>query len=505
MVVMASRPLRGDRRRWWRRWQPLAWPPTRSYTAAIGTQAAGSSTFVLTLVRDVPVGDTLVLAASSNSAVTAASSVADSSGGSNTYTQRLQDTTRSPNLTVFTMTANTLLRQGVDTITVTFAGTATVKNVIVRGCTGGGFVNVDVATFADLGSGTAPSVGPSATLASPTEWALAFVAAGAASLPPVAWSGGFNGTEDVAGQGPYLSVADLFTTSASPLTAGATITSSTWTIGLITLGPPQQGTATLVASADLTAPPLATQLAPASLAADTSVTAPAAQAAPATLTALTALTDAATQDAPATLAAGGTIAAPAVVERAPATLAAGFTTTTAVTQLATATLAAGFTITGLATQLATATLTAQASVSDAAVQRAIATLAAATAVTASTGAAGAASLVGTSSMGLVVATQGAGATLAAAAAIPAPVAREAATALLAALASVTAAERTLAAATLAAAWLVDATGFAASAVDLLEGIAAGPPHSPWAAGPPHGAGYAAGAPHNPWAARPAHG
>jgi len=530
-------------------WPPQVSPPGPvAYTAALGSQAAGSSTFALTLSHDVAQHDALVAYVSSNSGATAPLGVSDSAG--NVYQPVYLDTNRAPNLGVWVALNVQPMVSGTGQITVTYAGTATVKNVVVRGCPGmSGVLAVDQIAAADLGSGTAPGAGPTQQLFTSGEWVLAGIADGTSGGAPTGWTGGVT-QGPTQGPGPFLTVADRIAPDTLPVTVGATLgAAGTWTCVLVTLSPlvvpqppppdyraalplagmglpgmpggpaftpwptptpsapvqvgTQQGMATLASDTSIIAP-VSIVLAPATLLADTSISDTAAELAPATLTALTTVSDSAVQDAPATLAAGGSVAAPGAVQQAPATLAMAGVVTDVAVQQAVATLAAAASVSTVARQLATATLTATMTVTDAAVQQAIATLAAATAVTAAASAPGAASLVGTTSMGLVVATQGAGAVLAAAAALPAPVAREAATALLAALATLAAPGAQRAPATLAAVWALTADALVISAVDLLEGIAAGAPHSPWSASPPHAAGYAAGGPHSPWSATPPH-
>lgn len=328
-----------------------------------------------------------------------------------------------------------------------------------------------------------------------------------------------------AGGGPSAGVATL--TAALSITAPAAVELAPATLlplVAITDAATMDAPATLLAGGTMAAP-AAVQLAPATLAAALSIPAPlvvqqatatlaAGVAIPApastqvdtaaTLAALVAITDAATLDAPATLTAGGSIAAPDVVQRAVATLTSQVAVSDVAVQLAVATLAGAFTVSALARQLAVATLAAQATITDTAVQQAIATLAAAAVVQAGTGATGAASLVGTTSMGLVVATQGAAAVLAAAAALPAPVAGEAATALLAALAAVNASgvQTFRTTATLAVLAVLQASGGALAAHPPAY-VRAGNVHQAWAA-LDGSAAWAGGEPHGGWAARPGH-
>ncbi len=205
------------------------------YTACAGTQAAGSATFQVTLTHNVAIGDAVVVAISSNNNSTAApTGVTDSAG--NTYTQKILDTTRTPNLGVYECSSSVAaMASGVGWIKGAFAGTATIKNLIARGCSGVlASSPVDVAIVADAGVGASPSSGSSGTLAQPLEWAVAALTNGATGGTPSNWTGGFTAVV-TEGSGPFLTMADQIVSAQTALTAGATIVSSTWEMALVTL------------------------------------------------------------------------------------------------------------------------------------------------------------------------------------------------------------------------------------------------------------------------------
>lgn len=206
-------------------------PPQTPYTAAFGTTAAGSATGAQTLIHNVAAGDALVVAAQSNSTSTYALSCADSQN--NKYTLVFLDINRSPNLALFVCFVKNPLTANVDSITVTYAGTATVKNMIVRG--NSGFVSVDVISNPGDGSSTSPSNFLPA-LGATGDWVVAGLSNGTGAGMPVSWSGA---SQDVSiGPGPFLTTADLTTSSTAPQTISATLaSSSTWVLGIVSLSP----------------------------------------------------------------------------------------------------------------------------------------------------------------------------------------------------------------------------------------------------------------------------
>src|SRR5437899_5908321 len=106
---------------------------------------------------------------------------------------------------------------GTGTVTATFAGTATVKNMVVRGCPGMASVcAVDQLAVADLGSGITPTV-TTQPLYAPGEWALLGIVDGAAGLAPSNWTGGFNPGPAI-GPGPFRTVGVCFPHGMLPLT-----------------------------------------------------------------------------------------------------------------------------------------------------------------------------------------------------------------------------------------------------------------------------------------------
>ncbi len=211
-------------------------PPPPSYALASDSQPAGSSSFQKTITHDVAQGDTLVAFVSSNSQATAGNGFSDSAG--NDWRQVAQDTNRSPNLTVFVAQNARPMASGTGTVTATFAGTATVKNMVVRGCPGMASVcAVDQLVMADLGSGTTPGV-TTQSLYAPGEWALLGITDGTAGGAPSNWLGGFSPGPSI-GPGPFLTVGDCFPQGTSPLVGTANIVASTWTAVIITLSPVQ--------------------------------------------------------------------------------------------------------------------------------------------------------------------------------------------------------------------------------------------------------------------------
>lgn len=207
------------------------------YTACASSTAAGSGTFQVTVTTSVAQGDTVVVVISGNSTGALPTGVTDVHG--NTYTQALLDTTRQPSLGIYVGVAQTALigtdRSGTDWIQGSWSGTAGVKELVARGCSGVQAVSaVDQSAHADSGTGTSPSSGATGALAQRREWAVAAIANGAGGGTPTSWTGGFTAVT-TQGTGPFLTVADQVVDSTAALTAGATITNATWTCGVVTL------------------------------------------------------------------------------------------------------------------------------------------------------------------------------------------------------------------------------------------------------------------------------
>lgn len=84
------------------------------------------------------------------------------------------------------------------------------------------------------GHNTSPSTGATGPLQQQAEWAVAAIANGSGGGPPASWTGGFTAFATL-GTNPYLTVADQVTTSAAALTGGATVTTSNWVAGVVTI------------------------------------------------------------------------------------------------------------------------------------------------------------------------------------------------------------------------------------------------------------------------------
>ncbi len=202
-----------------------------------GSAAAGSSTIAVTAGSGIAgatgtrTGDAIVVSLLSNSNLSLPTGVIDSKG--NTYVAGPADTARLPCVATYIALNAIALVSGVDTITGQFAGTAAVKDLIARACSG--IVTsgaVDQSVNAD-GNSAAPSVTTS-TLSQPLEWAVAALSDGVAGGTPSSWTGGFAAVS-TQGAGPFLTVADQVTTGTGAITSSATIASSTWTIATVTL------------------------------------------------------------------------------------------------------------------------------------------------------------------------------------------------------------------------------------------------------------------------------
>ena len=127
----------------------------------------------------------------------------------------------------------TPLVSGVDWIKMTYGviGSSAEVGFIARG-----FSNVLTVSAVDTGASTvnsnagsaAISVGPSPTLATASEWVTLAMMDASSSGAPSAISGGFTQQAQTQQAEPWLTIADLLSTSSSPLTGGATITSGRW-------------------------------------------------------------------------------------------------------------------------------------------------------------------------------------------------------------------------------------------------------------------------------------
>lgn len=208
-------------------------PAAGPYTVAYGSIAAPAASLTQTVIKSVGQGDAIHISALSNSPSTAAISVTDSQN--NVYQMATNDTNRSPNLVTFVALDCNPLIQSVDTITVTYAGTATIKAMIARGCPGiASFMAIDQPITTD-GTGTSPSISTPA-LGSNGEWAIASISNAIAGGTPSGWGGGFNPVTTV-GPGPFLTIADQVVSSTSALTASSTIGSGSWVMSIVTLSP----------------------------------------------------------------------------------------------------------------------------------------------------------------------------------------------------------------------------------------------------------------------------
>ncbi len=134
-------------------------------------------------------------------------------------------------------TATAALVSGTDTITFTFASTGVTNTSLLLGAAGcSGIVNtspVDAAGTLTAGvtvASTSPAVTGGTTLAQASEWIVAGLFAGAASLAPSGWSDAFVsfGSVEAAGGADWLTVASEVVSATTAQDAACTITSAKW-------------------------------------------------------------------------------------------------------------------------------------------------------------------------------------------------------------------------------------------------------------------------------------
>lgn len=206
------------------------------YTVCGGSAASGAGAALqVTASTSTRQGDALVAVFSGNSGsgLPTTSSLTDSQG--NTWTNWVLDTTRSPSLGIYVALNCAPLVSGTDWVKGTASGSPGAKSLIVRACSGIAQVSaVDTHVVADASTGTGPSSGSSGALAQALEWAVAAIANGSGGGTPSSWTGGFTAALSES-PGPITTLADQIVASTAALTAGATIVSSTWTCGLVTL------------------------------------------------------------------------------------------------------------------------------------------------------------------------------------------------------------------------------------------------------------------------------
>jgi hypothetical protein len=207
-------------------------PASGPYTVAFGSVSAGTTTNQQTVIQNVTSGDAIVVAANSNNAATAPVSVTDSQN--NSYILASLDVNRAPNDAIFVALNCNPMVAGVDTITVTYAGTATVKSMIARGCSG--YAGIDqIANPAD-GSASTTASNSLTALGTVSDWVVGSLSVNIAGGFPLSWTG--LSQSAIAGPGPYLITADSVLSSSAPLSVTATFgQNAVWTLLLVALSP----------------------------------------------------------------------------------------------------------------------------------------------------------------------------------------------------------------------------------------------------------------------------
>jgi Putative Ig domain len=200
----------------------------------VGTKAVASpatTTDVVTITHAVAAGDCIVVAAVGNNGL--ASSVTDTQG--NAYTQVFGNNVQFDTSIFICNNAAHALSVS-DTITVHWAFSGGTHGIIIRGCSGVlSSSATDVAITAN-GTSTSPSSGSSGTLAQASEWCIALLANLQTGGSPTAWTGRFTAiSTQQASSGPYATLAEQIVSATTAITAGATVTSTTWCMGLLTL------------------------------------------------------------------------------------------------------------------------------------------------------------------------------------------------------------------------------------------------------------------------------
>lgn len=218
----------------------------------------GGTTMVVTVTNGTTAGDYLYLSAESIVGGSSVSNVIDSKG--NLYTKQPGSATAGIPMSIWTSPGTAALVPG-DTITLTYGTSAGAKNATVAGIPALPASPIDNVPAMTTGTSAAPSV-TSGTLAQANEVVLATIGDQNAGGAPT-WAGGWTPIDTnhrPASSDPFISIAYQVVSSTSPVTASGTITSATWTAGLVSF---KAGTAVastvlvpLAAAPLIPAPPL---------------------------------------------------------------------------------------------------------------------------------------------------------------------------------------------------------------------------------------------------------
>jgi hypothetical protein len=148
-------------------------------------------------------------------------------------------------------TATAALTSGTDTITFTFGSTGSTNTSLILGAMGcSGIMNTTPADSAGTlaagttTAGTAAAVTGGTTLAQASEWIVAGLFAGSASLTPTGWSDSFTslGTLQPLTGSDWLTIASEVVSSTTAQDAAATITSAKWAMVQVALMGASSGT-----------------------------------------------------------------------------------------------------------------------------------------------------------------------------------------------------------------------------------------------------------------------
>lgn len=209
-------------------WVPAEPPVSLPYWVA--GVAQNSATSLSQFAQGTGAGDTLIVAACTMSG--SPTGVSDTQG--NSYFPLASLTANGMAIQVYACTGAIALQGFVDQVTVTFTGPG-LNSWAAVGCPGIIASSAVDVTVTASGSSAAPSLS-SGALAQPTEAVVALLAnaGGTGNLP--AWGGGFTQAGPTAtGTTANLSFGALVTSSASPVTASAAITSAAWDMIVISL------------------------------------------------------------------------------------------------------------------------------------------------------------------------------------------------------------------------------------------------------------------------------
>lgn len=203
------------------------------YLLVSGAEAAGTTTFQITVTASTTAGDAIVVGATWNSGNSNPSCI-DSQG--NSYALTTVDTAQTSKGAIFVALNTTRLVNGTDWIKVTYTNTVAIMTISAMGCSGilhtGG---VDVAIHAN-GSSTAPSSGSSGTLAQASEWLFALIASGNPGGVPSGWSDNFaQAATAQSGTGQHGTIASEVVSATTAQTASATVLTTNWCCHLVSL------------------------------------------------------------------------------------------------------------------------------------------------------------------------------------------------------------------------------------------------------------------------------